>query len=131
MAKETKWITGSVMLSLLVIVGTIALSIGREQGDKDMIHSSTEFLVQNNTKEIGVNKADISDNDKDIIAVNKRVDEGEKTRAGMIAMQQSLLAGQARQEISQNKQMEKTQEMAETVAGLEAYLRSFSVEGDE
>lgn len=131
MEKEKKWITGSVMLSLLVIVGTIALSVGRGQGDKAMIHSSTDFLVQNNTKEIGVNKGNISDNDKELIAVNKRVDEGEKTRAGMIAMQQSLLAGQARQEVSQNKQMEKTQEMAETVAGLEAYLRSFSVEGEE
>ena len=137
------WI--KVMIGVVVFaIATIStgITIGLVRGDRNLEHSTTDFLVQNNTKEIGVNKKDITDikedHKDDMALVNKRVDATEKTQAGIIASQQSLLAGQARQEASQvrqetktDKQTEKIQEVAETVAGLKVYLESFTVEGED
>ena len=71
MAKETKWITGSVVVSLLVIVGTATWNIAKSKGDAQTSHTATNMTVQNNTTRITQNSVKLDEHEKRLDATER------------------------------------------------------------
>ena len=119
---KTEWVKLIIVIvSACIMVSTTTAGAVWFFADKvyagDKIHSNTDIIVQSHESRLSAHDSQISD-------LDSRVDSMET----LLPMMQT---SQVRIESNQTKQIDKTQEMAETVAGLKVYLESFTVEGDK